>query len=161
MTLEGDPIPDTDGTQYRLGKVSVVAATNLNAAVAGLLLEMALETEGGVAGAQHFGIYRSVRQMAGRAPFTSRLVLEHVRSPLCLVAFETFVIERGQVHATKGNGRTLVRVVAVDAGDLAIDHRVGVLKAELAALVEVAVETNIARTSRIDDLERRSRSPAP
>ena len=93
-------------------------------------------------------------QVAGRAAFPDGLVLEHEGSPLHLVALETIVIDRVQVRSTERHRGSLMRIVAIGAGDLSLKDRMRMLETELTLLVEVALEADGARTARINDIQR-------
>jgi hypothetical protein len=141
----------------------VIAVADEDAAVAGLLLEVALEAEIRVALREHPLVHRAVRRMATDAAFADCFVFEHERTALGGVALEAgFVVaeqrraaalERlGQVRPAAFDGVTPVRVVTIGATDLALEHRMMVRQLESRAYFGVALETGGRRSSRIDDL---------
>ena len=64
----------------------VVAPADEELARRGLLLEMALEAEGLIAGNQHSLVYRAMHGVASCAAFPQRFVFKHKRSELRRVA---------------------------------------------------------------------------
>ena len=66
----------------------VVATADEDDAGRGLLLEVALQAEVGVAALEHLGVHGAVRVVAGDAALAGRLVLEHIRAALLDVALQ-------------------------------------------------------------------------
>src|SRR6476469_1572821 len=67
----------------------MIAVPDENLAGAVLLLEMALEAEGGVALGEQALVHRAVRRMAAEAAFADRFVFENERPALGGVTLET------------------------------------------------------------------------
>src|SRR5204862_548436 len=79
------------------------------------LLEMAFHTEIRVTNGQHLGIDRSMSGVTDGAPFSQRLVFEHMHTALGRVAAQaTFVFGKLRGAAAHVNG-TLVRRMAFPA----------------------------------------------
>ena len=119
----------------------VVQAANPDRPGRRLLLEMAFQTKALVSLGQQLGVDRPMDGVAGRATFSNRLVLEHKWSLLGGMAFGAHLGLRSQRRSSTFLGWTFVRIVAIAATDSAFQHRVMVGKAELAPLIEVALET--------------------
>ena len=110
--------------------------------------EVAAEAQVGVPRDEHLVVDRAVRVVAGGAAFLAdRAVLIGVRTRLLGVAAEAGFGRGRQGGAAAADGVVLVRVMAVAAAHLAGEHRVAVRQAELAALVEVALEAGFGTTS--------------
>ena len=77
-------------------KRTVVTRPNINAAGDGLLLKMALQTQGRIPLAKHLGVHRTVRLVAGGATLPDGFVLENERSALGRVATAACVKLGGQ-----------------------------------------------------------------
>ena len=103
-------------------------------------LEVAFEAQDRVAFDQHPGIHRAVRLVTGRAPLTNRLMLKNKRTALRNMAPSAGVLLRGKRSAAANDHITLVRVVAVTATDLALDHRVMVGQPEASFHLEMTLE---------------------
>ena len=73
----------------------VVPRPDVDPAPLGLLLEMAFQAQGGVPLAQHLGVHRAMRLMAGRATFANGFMLEHERAALGHVTLAAGVELRG------------------------------------------------------------------
>src|ERR1043166_3975365 len=71
-----------------LDPARVIAIADENLAVAGLLLEMALEAKIGAALGEQFLVHRAVGRMAGNTSFADRLVFEDVGPSLGDVALQ-------------------------------------------------------------------------
>ena len=130
----------------------VIASANENGAPADLLLEVALETEGGVALGQHLLIDRAVRLVAGVATLPERFVLEHIRPPLHGVTLEAGVVSAHDVRAAALHRGAFVWIVASGAAHLAFDDRMMVRQAKLRAHILMALETGLRVFLRIHDL---------
>src|SRR5213075_2309991 len=72
-----------------LQSTGVIAVPDENLAVAGLLLEMAFQTQVRAALREHFLIHRAVRRMAGDATFAHRFMLKNKRPALRGVTLQT------------------------------------------------------------------------
>src|ERR1035438_8561369 len=79
--------------------------------------------------------------MAGGAALAQRLLLEHERPALHLVALRAIFLLRKQLRAAAGVGDALVRRMALDASHPAFGHGMVARKIELAAHVRVALVT--------------------
>jgi hypothetical protein len=130
----------------------VVTTTDQDDARGGLLLEVALETEILVPGLQHLGVDRAVRVVADHAALAGGLVLEDIRSGLLHVALGAGGVETVDTAAVLQDRVTLVRFMAITAGHLAGEHRVGVRQGEFTALVEMALEAGLRRAVRVHDI---------
>ena len=98
----------------------VVAAANDNHAGSCLLLEVALQTEVGVALHQHLIVRRAVRIVAGGAAFADGFVLENKGPALSGVALNASIAFGGHRRAAALDALAFVRIVAVAAGDFAV-----------------------------------------
>ena len=78
-----------------LQKRGVITSTDHDHARCHLLLEMAFQAQGGVPLAQHLGVHRAMRLMAGRATFANGFMLEHERAALGHVTLAAGVELRG------------------------------------------------------------------
>ena len=108
-----------------------------------LLLEVALQAEVGVALGEHLLIGGTVRVVAACATFADGIVFEYERASLCGMAFGAGVVGACERCSPALVGRALVRVMAVGAGHLAVEHLVGEGHAELGLGVEVALEAGV------------------
>lgn len=116
-----------------------------------LVLEVAFEAESGIALGEELFVHGTVRLVADEAAFARGFVLVNERPPLLRVAAVTGFVVAHERSAAGDDRMALVRVMAIAAGHFAFDDGVGVRQIELAALVEVAVETGLGRFVRIDD----------
>ena len=98
----------------------VIAAANDNHAGSCLLLEVALQTEVGVALDKHFVVRRAVRIVAGGATFTDGFVLENKGSALSDVALHAGVAFARHQGSAAFYAGTFMRIMAVAAGDFAV-----------------------------------------
>lgn len=112
---------------------------------------MTLQAERCVALEQHARVDGSMRIVAARATVAHRFVLEHKRTFLGRVALEAGVVRAHQRSATALLRISLVRVVAIDAAYLALEHWMGVRQVKLCAHFHVALETCFWRPARIED----------
>jgi len=119
--------------------------------VAGLFLTVALQAEVRIAGLQHFWVHRAVGRMAGHASLTEGFVLKYERSSLGIVAIEAGVIGRQGPKPGMGYRSAFMWIVAIGTRDLSFDYRMAAGQAELTLLVNVAIEANLRRVSRIDN----------
>ena len=78
-----------------LNAQSVIRTANEQAAGADLL-EVAFQTEIGVAHGKEFCVHRAMRGVTNRAPLTHGFVFEHIRTALRLVTSETAFVGREQ-----------------------------------------------------------------
>ena len=121
----------------------VILPANENPSRCRLLLEMTFQAQGRIAFLEHPGIHRPVDRVAGRATLAHRFVLENERTALSRVTPATSVEFRGQGGAAADDCAALVRIMAVAATDLAFEDRMMMREIELAALVQVALETGL------------------
>src|SRR5262245_49601214 len=112
---------------------------------------MTFETQDMVALDQHPGVDGAVRLMAGGAAFAHRFVFKHKWAPLRDVTFAAGVLFRGQRRPATDDGRSLVRVVAVGAADLAFRHWMMIRELEAAGDLQVTIKTGLGRLSRVDN----------
>ena len=120
---------------------SVVGAADEKLAPADLL-EVAFQTEVGVAHGQQLGIDRAVRSMAGRASLAHGLVLEDERPALGGMAAEAAFVFGEERGAAAGVNGAFVRRMAVGATQFVLGHGMVGGKTELAAHIGVALEAN-------------------
>ena len=106
------------------------------------LLEMAFQTEVGIANGEELGIDRPVDIVTGDASFAQGVVLKGVRPTFVGVAAEATFILRHQRGATANVNGAFVRRMAGGAGQFAFRHRMMARQAELAAHVEMALEAD-------------------
>jgi len=120
----------------------VINVADIKMAVGRLRLEVAPQTECLVAHHQEFIVHRSVRVVAGHAAFAQRHVLKYERSALFGMTLEAGVIFAHHVgRAAPLDHRTLVRIVAIGAMNLALKHRMVVRQVEFGPNLQVALET--------------------
>ena len=103
------------------------------------LLEMAFQTQVRVALGEQLSVDAAVRRMARGAALAKRLVLEHKRPALHLMALRAVFLLRKQLRAAAGVGDALVRRMALDAGHPAFGHGMVARQIELAAHIRVAL----------------------
>ena len=116
-----------------------------------LPLEMAFQTERGVALEQHALVDSPVRVMAGGATVAHGLVAEHIRALLHRVALVADVILAHQGGAAAFFRISLVRIMAVNAAYPPLKHRMGVRQVEFRAHLQVALKAGFRRFAGIDD----------
>lgn len=137
----------------------MIHIANPNPVVCSLLLEVALQAKRLIPLRQQLSIHRSMRGVAGDATFTHSLVFKNKRAPLFGMALETGIVLAHFIHrAAPLDHRSLVRIVAVSATDLAFQHRVMMRKVEFGSNLKVTLEAGLRRFSRI--YNRVGRSPA-
>lgn len=117
----------------------------------GLLLEMAFETQGGVALDQHAGVDRPVDRVAGGAALANRLMLEDKGTPLRDMTTATRVMLRGELSSASLDRPSFVRIVAIAAIDLPLRDRMVVGEIELRAFIQMAAITRFRRFAGVDD----------
>ena len=117
----------------------------------GLLLEMAFETQIGVARDQHLVVDGAVRVMTGRAAFAHRFMFEHKWPALRGVALAAGVMLGQQSRPAATDGRTFVGIVTIAAAHFPIQHRVAVGQLKLAFLVQVTLKTDVGRPFGIEN----------
>lgn len=132
-------------------KAGVITTADQNRAGRGLLLEMAFQAQRGVALGEHSLIHRPMRLMTGETALAQRLVLKHVRPALHGVALKTGFVRTRQFGAAALDRRSFVRVVAISATHFPLQHRMMVRQSELSAHLEMALETRLRRSTRVDD----------
>jgi hypothetical protein len=114
-------------------------------------LEVALQAKRVVALHKHLLIHRTVHRMARGAAFAHRFVLEHERSALRRVALGAALRFGSVREGTTMRGVAAMRIVAIAATDFAFEHRMVVRQVELAAFVEVTLETRLRRLAGIEN----------
>jgi hypothetical protein len=143
---------DPAGTVLETSAVVFTASQDLGITGGGRALKVALEAEICVAGDQHLGVYRAVRVMAGCAPFTHCIVNEYKGTFLRRMALGAgFVLGLESRAALALDGIAFMRVMTVTASDLARHYWMAVGKAELTALVQMALEAGLWILGRIDN----------
>jgi hypothetical protein len=145
-----------------LQKIRVIDVSDENVPGYFLLLEMAFQTERGVAFIQQALVDGAVRRMADRATLADCLVLKHERTALLCVTLEAGFVS-AQESKTAGfklllniRRRTfdrdpLVQFVTIGAAHLAFGYRMMVWQLERRANFQVTLETRFRRFSRIYD----------
>ena len=145
-----------------LQKIRVIDVSNENVSRYFLLLEMALQTQRRVTFVQQSLVDGSVGGMADHTPLTHRLVLIYKWAALLCVTLEAGFVS---AHESKAAGferllnicrRALgrdpfVRLMAVAAAHLALEHRMMMRQLKRCANFQVTLETSVRRLSRIDD----------
>ena len=129
----------------------MVASADQDDAWGGLLLEVTLQTEVGVAGLEHLRVHGAVRIVAGDAAFAGGFVLEDVGAGLGSVTFDATAVDAVKLRSAFGDRSTLVRVVTVTATHLAVHHGMAEGEIEFAALIQVTLEAGLRRVAGIDD----------
>ena len=129
----------------------VVATADQDLTGDGLLLEMALETERGIALGEHLLIDGAVRLVAGQTPFPRGLVFIDKRAALDRMTFEAGFILRHRRCPSGYDGRALVRIMAVIAAHFPFRHRMMVRQTEAGLHFQVALETGLGRFAGIDN----------
>ena len=129
----------------------MIASADENLADGRLVLKVALEAEGGIALSKEFLVHRTMRLVTNEAAFAGGLVLVNERPSLLRMATEAGLVVAHERGAACDNRVALVRIMAITAGHLVVQHGMCVRQVELAALVEMAIETDLGRPVRIDD----------
>lgn len=140
----------------------VVGIANKNSAGGRLLLEMAFQTKRRVSLGQQPLIHRAVRGMAADATFSNSFMFENERPALRRVTLQAGVVvtEEGsaatlhalrQIRPAAFDRIALVRVMAISAADLALEHRMMMRQHERRAHFGVALEAGRRRFPWIDD----------
>lgn len=120
------------------------------------LLEVAFQTQIGVALRQELGIDRAVWRMTDGATLVQSLVLEHEWPALRLMAAKTAFVHGEHRSASANVDRTFVRRMAIGATQFVLRHGMVVGQTKLAAHVGVTLEANRFRRAR-----RTERNPRP
>ena len=116
------------------------------------LLRMAFEAEIGVALDQQFGVDRSVRIVTDDAAFAQRRVLKHVWSGLFPVTLRArLVASRHGQTARRLHDVHAMRVVALDAGYLFLQHRMMLRQIEFCVCLQMTPKTRGRIPAGIDD----------
>src|SRR5579859_7907307 len=136
-----DRLVATAGPAGALLEAQGVIGTTDEDAVAADLLEVAFEAQIGITHREQLGIDCTVRGVADGATFSGSLVLENVRPALLGMAAETALVFGKQGGAATHERLAFVGRVAIGAGQPPLRHRMVAGQAELAAHVEVALET--------------------
>ena len=129
----------------------MIASADENLADGRLVLKVALGAEGGIALSKEFLVHRTMRLVTNEAAFAGGLVLVNERPSLLRMATEAGLVVAHERSAACDNRVALVRIMAITAGHLVVQHGMCVRQVELAALVEMAIETGLGRFVRIDD----------
>jgi hypothetical protein len=141
----------------------VVAVTDQNFAVAGLLLEMAFQAKVCTALREQFLIHGAVRRMARDTTLPNRFVFENERPALRGMTLQTGSVRAqhrepaalhglGHVGSSTPDCVALVRVMAIRAAHLAFHYRMVVRQFEGSADIGVTLEAGRWRLPRIHDL---------
>ena len=149
-------------TRPLLQKIRVIDISNENVPRYFLLLEMALQTQRRVTFGQQSLVDGSVGCMADHATLTHRLVLIYKWAALLCMTLEASFVS-AQKSKAAGLERLLnvcrstlgrdpfVRLMAIAAAHLALEHRMMMRQCERCANFQVTLETGVRRLSRIDD----------
>ena len=132
-----------------------------------LLLEMAFQTERGVAFVEQSLIDGTVRRMADHTTLTQCLVLINPRAPLLGVALKASFVSAQEskaasfqrllnIRAAAFNGDSLMRVVTIGTTHFAFEHRMVMRQRKRCAHFQVTLETGLRIFPRIDDRVRRA-----
>ena len=132
----------------------VIAVPDENLAVGGLLLEMALQAESGVALSKQSLVHRAVGRMATDAAFTDCFMFKNERPALRGVTLETGVVLTEQQSSTAFDllrqtcsaafdRAAGVRVVTIRAAHLAFQDRMVVRHFKTGPHFKVALETGV------------------
>ena len=106
------------------------------------LLKMAFEAKVGIAHGQQFGVDATMRRVTGGAAFVQRLVFEHIRAALCLMALEAILFLRKHLRAAAGMSDALVRRMTENASHPAFGHGMMAGQFKLTANVQVTGVAN-------------------
>jgi len=107
---------------------------------AGSCIRVTLEAECRIAFGEHLLVHRAMRAVAGRAAFLNRIMSEYKVGTLGTMALGAGFIPAVELGAAAFNGIALVRVMAIRAGHLAVQHLVGERHAELRLGIQVTLE---------------------
>jgi hypothetical protein len=131
---------------------SMIDLSDDHASRAELDLGMAFQAEIVVWFMEHLAVNGAMGLMADGAAFPERLVFEGKGPRLFAMALRAAVIQAGHGQPAGGSMNVrAVRVVALDAIHLALDHRMVMRQAELRVGVEMALETGGRIPARVDD----------
>ena len=108
-----------------------------------LLLEMAAQAKRLVARDEQPRVHAAVRIVAGGAALAHGLMLEDEGTRLRDVAAGADLIRRENIGSGALDDRAFMRIMAIDAADLAFEDRMVRRQVELALLVEMALETSL------------------
>lgn len=129
----------------------MIDITNEDGAGGVLLLEMAAQAKRLIARNQQTRIDAAMWIVTGDATFAHRLMLEHKWTLLRRVAFNANIIFRHEFRPAAFNHVTFVRIVAINAADLAFDDGMVRGQIELSLLIQMTCETCLRRLVRIND----------
>jgi hypothetical protein len=139
--------PTGTATQER----SVIATADEDLAWGRLVLEVALEAEGGVAFSEKLFVHGTMGLVTNEAAFAGGFVFVDERAALDGVTLEAGFIFTHERSSSGDNGVALVRIVAITAGHFAVEHRMSMGEVELAAFIQVAIETDFGGFVRVND----------
>ena len=123
----------------------VVLSADEERSPAGLLLKVAFQAKRVIPLHQHLLIHRAVHRVAGGASLAHRFMLEHKRPALRRMA-PGARLRLGQMRErTAVRGIPAMRIMAIAAAHLPFHDRMMMRQVELAALVEMALETSLRR----------------
>ena len=144
---------DARGIGDAVGETGVVFTGNDRAvAFRNGVFKMAFQAEIGVALNEHFLVHRTMRAVARDAAFAHGVVFENEWTLLRRVAFGAgFILALESACAATLDRIALVRIMAFRAAHFSGEHRMAVRQAELATLVEMALETSFGGFPRIYD----------
>ena len=129
----------------------MIAPADENLTDGRLVLKVALQAESCIALSKEFLVHRAVGLVADEAAFARCFVLVNERPTLLRVATVTGLVVAHERSAASDNCVALVRVVAITAGHLVVQHRMRMGQVELASFVEMAIEADLGRPVRVDD----------
>ena len=127
--------------------------TGATAAEALRVLQMALHAQVGIALGEHFLVHGAMGIMTSDASFAHSLVIEDEGTLLLGMALGAGLILGLEAGGAAALDRiALVDIMAIGAGHLAIHHLMGIGKAELAALLKMALEASLGRFTGVDNV---------
>ena len=129
----------------------MIAAADENLADGRLVLKVALEAKSGITLGEEFFVHGAVRLVADEAAFARGFVLVNERPALLRVATVAGLVVAHERRAACDDRVALVRVVAITAGHLVVQHGMRVRQVELTSFVEMAIEADLGRPVWIDD----------
>lgn len=129
--------------------VALIANHDLSGGAHGL--RVAFQAKIGAARGQHFVVRCAMRIVAGGAAFADGFVLEHERPALRDMALHARLALGHEGGSAPFDRASLVRIVALAAGDFAIFHRMMMRRIEAGFHIHVAREANLRRLVRVYD----------
>ena len=126
----------------------MIPPTNQNLTRTGLLLEVALQTQGCIRGFQHLVVHTSVRTVANRAAILSGLMTENIVISLSLMTAHTGITGRCQCHSSTRR-RIAMWIMAICAAHVSTVHVVPIGQMKGPPRLKVTLKTRFCRIHRI------------